>query len=320
MRYALLRAPHPNARYHQSVRGLFQVETRLALKSLGMDTPVEYGEEGGQEFLFFHTEAPLTDVQKRRLWRLSALLCLFELRDGGLFPLMEGRSFQAEDMPAILKYQGKTNEQFTRFLINLADFSAGGGAASVLDPLCGRGTTLFAAFSMGMDAFGVEADRKDIQELVKFCKAYFQYHRMKYRYLSDSMTVLGKQAGVRHSFSLETGGVLCAVLGDTQFAPQFYRQGVDLLVADLPYGVQHSAKNGAEALLGQNAGRWKKTIKEGGAMAISFNAYTLKRARAAQILADNGLEVLTGGDWENLEHWVEQAVMRDVVVSVVKQG
>ncbi|MGI6168868.1 MAG: TRM11 family SAM-dependent methyltransferase [Christensenellales bacterium] len=319
MRYALLRAPHPNARYHESVRGLFRIEAKLALRSLGMDGPVEYATAGGQEFLFVHTDGPLVPEHLERFWRLSSLACIFEHKEGGFFPMMEGRAFVAEDMPAILKYKGKTNEQFTKFLINVADFVSGAGSTTVLDPLCGRGTTLFTAYSMGMDGLGIEADRKDVAEMVKFCKAYFQHNRAGYQYKTDSMTAQGKQAGVRHRFLVEQGREVCVVLGDTQYAPQFYRNRADILVADLPYGVQHGAQNGAGALLKSCAGKWRRAVRKGGAMAISFNAYTLKRQWAVEVLQDHGLEVLQGGDWEELQHWVEQAVLRDVVVAFVKQ-
>ena len=64
------------------------------------------------------------------------------------------------DLPGILKYKGKTNETFTQLLVNLA-WLAGGMPEKVhiLDPMCGRGTTLFIALNRGWDATGSDVDR-----------------------------------------------------------------------------------------------------------------------------------------------------------------
>ena len=50
------------------------------------------------------------------------------------------------------KYKGKTNEAFTMHLINQALCAAKlpeGRPVTLLDPMCGRGTTLFQAVNRG---------------------------------------------------------------------------------------------------------------------------------------------------------------------------
>ena len=52
----------------------------------------------------------------------------------------------------------------------------------------------------------------------------------------------------------------------------------------------------------------------GGGIALSFNTYTLKKEMLREMLEGAGFEVMRGGLYDELEHWVEQAVMRDAVV------
>ena len=59
-----------------------------------------------------------------------------------------GSSALGGDLSGVLKYKGKTNEMFTGMLVNLAVFSSEYAKwfdrpLQVLDPMCGRGTTLF---------------------------------------------------------------------------------------------------------------------------------------------------------------------------------
>ena len=74
-----------------------------------------------------------------------------------------------DDLVTIQKYPGKTNEQFTKLLLNvtlLASASAGemlDRRLRVLDPLCGRGTTLNQALTYGYDAAGLDLDGKDFE-------------------------------------------------------------------------------------------------------------------------------------------------------------
>ena len=52
-----------------------------------------------------------------------------------------------------------------------------------------------------------------------------------------------------------------------------------------------------------------------GALAFSFNIYTLRRKEVEQLLTEAGLHVLSEGPYADFSHWVEQAVERDVVVA-----
>ena len=47
----------------------------------------------------------------------------------------------------------------------------------------------------------------------------------------------------------------------------------------------------------------------------AFNVHTLKRNQVVSALARAGFCLAEGAPYEGLEHWVEQAVMRDLVVA-----
>ena len=57
-----------------------------------------------------------------------------------------------------------------------------------------------------------------------------------------------------------------------------------------------------------------EVLKPGGTAAMSFNAQTLSLHKLRGLMADAGFEVLSGGDYDQFEHWVEQAITRDIAV------
>jgi hypothetical protein len=87
-------------------------------------------------------------------------------------------------MAEIRRYKGKTNEIFTRVLLNTAVFAGAysqefSGRLRKLDPLAGGGTTLFLALAAGYDAFGVEQSRQDVDTTAVFIRQYFNSERKK---------------------------------------------------------------------------------------------------------------------------------------------
>src|ERR1700730_1239924 len=83
------------------------------------------------------------------------------------------------EMAEARRYKGKTNEIFTRVLLNVAIFA---GAfreqvterLRILDPLAGGCTTLFLALAAGYDAFGIEHERKDVETTALFVRQYLE--------------------------------------------------------------------------------------------------------------------------------------------------
>src|SRR2546423_350466 len=72
------------------------------------------------------------------------------------------------EMAETRRYKGKTNELFTRVLLNVALFAGRWSDHSndrlrILDPLAGGATTLFLALADSHDAFGIDIERQDVE-------------------------------------------------------------------------------------------------------------------------------------------------------------
>lgn len=319
MHYTMLLWPHANARYQVETEKLARAELEVMLSRLGMEYTWEEGGVAGLPSLDFAAR-PLADAEATVISRHSLLYALFERReDGALLPLL-GREAPrvGGDLPGILKYKGKTNENFTQLLINLA-WLAGNmpEKAHLLDPMCGRGTALFVALNRGWDATGADIDRAALREAEQFFKRYLEYHRFKHTTRRGSLTLRGKKSAPYTAFTLPAGTLRLAEVEATRAREAFGAGKFDLLCADLPYGVQHGSNMPLETLLRLALPAWAETLKRGAAIALSFNAQTLPARKVRALLAGAGLRVLEGGPYDHFEHWVEQAVTRDIAVAVL---
>lgn len=329
MLYAYQLRAHPNARYQQSMLSLSQKELACMLDACGISAAIQPRILGGAPFLCF--DAPsLTSAQQAFLSGLSCLYMTAALRDGLLQPLDRPPfpSFLSPDMPEVLKYKGKTNADFTQLMINLA-LSAGGQwnapAPRILDPLCGRGTTLYCALIRGMQAVGIESDKKSLQEGLTYARKWLQYHRVKHEANARSLTLKdGKSAPSTEIRMTQDGQTLEmeTILADTRCAGQLLRKKpAHALVTDLPYGVQHAPReNGRtdsfEGLLADALPGWRQALLPGCAAAIAFNTYTLRRSALEALVRQAGFTVESSPLYADFSHWVEQAVNRDVLIAV----
>ena len=339
MKYTLLLWPHANARYQQETRKLARAECALMLSRLAPEAQARIDDESAMPGLIIEAEKPLDAATVSALRSHSLLYGLFEAReDGSLLPIAGRESaYLGSDLPSILKYKGKTNELFLQLMVNVAlyagDFWREEGPLSLLDPMCGRATAPFIALNRGWNATGADVDRADLKEAEKFFKRYLEYHRFKHAQSQDSRTVQGKKAvpvtrfdvsdtpehyREKQTLSLRLMNLDAALIGQALGKQTFH-----LAVCDLPYGVKHDAqvaasarqsKNWLEALIAQTLRGLMEVLKPGGTAAMSFNAQTLSLHKLRGLMADAGFEVLSGGDYDQFEHWVEQAITRDIAV------
>lgn len=334
MTYAVLLWPHANVRYFESVKKLAVAELSIMLRAFNESIEVKPCVMNGLELLTFEA-GEMDDRLKKLLSMVSCAYAVFEVRGEMLLPLMPGGQMRfGGDFSGILKYKGKTNEMFTGMLINLAVFSSDYAdkfdkPLSILDPMCGRGTSLFEGLRRNYDMTGVEIDKNDVGELTRFVKKYAEYNRLKHRVESASMTVDGKNAGARTKYTIAENNVmfkadprtLTVTLGDTLLTDRFYKgRSFHALVCDLPYGVQHESRDGQskvslDKMMRKALQAWKKTLFPGAAVALSFNSNTLPLADARRMLKDAGYEPLEGGAYDTFGHWVEQAITRDIAVA-----
>jgi hypothetical protein len=307
----MLVLPSANRVYGRAAPGMACAE----LRAFGADD-AEVVEWGGVPYVTFATE---TDVSAA-----SCLYALFAVEADGLLRPVPGAARPPEgfddSLVTIQRYPGKTNEQFTKLLLNLAWLAAGRPALvaglRVLDPVAGRGTTLNHALLRGWSAAGVERDVKSVDAYEVFLRQWLQDHRVKHHFTKGRVRRDGRVVGRRFEVSVGAAGsaglALVMVADDTRFtAEHFGKAAFDLVVADLPYSVQHRDQAGrvvAEAL-----GGWASALKAGGGMALACNVRALPADALAALVEDAGLAVV---DCEGFAHRVDQAIQRDVVVAV----
>ena len=177
MKYAFLLYPHQNVRYRASLGKLAMQELSMTLRALGHEAEVTADERGGAAFLSFSAEG-LTERDLAMLSQLACVYVMFE-QDGGRLIPMESRhpDYIGEDLPALLKYKGKTNEMFTDTMLTMALAASGFMPAhdtplTVCDPMAGRGTTLMLALRRGYNAVGVEISRGEVKEACDYLTRY----------------------------------------------------------------------------------------------------------------------------------------------------
>jgi SAM-dependent methyltransferase len=337
--YALLVSPSANRVYARASAGLTIAELGVLGETVlaGRLGEARAEDVAGVGYVTFDGELDATALAQ--LANVSTAFALFERSADGAFRPVELAHLDCldDDLLTILKYQGKTNELFTKLLLNvtvLASRSAGRMLTDrlrVLDPLCGRGTTLNQVLMYGWHASGIDRDAKDFDAYAAFLPRWLKDKRLKHTATTAKLRREGQTLGRRLDVELATSKdawaagdtiTVSTALADTRVAADVFRAGsVDAIVTDAPYGVQHGSHGGdgslhrrpldllAEALPG-----WVRVLRPGGAVGIAVNTRTCPRHDALALLADAGLEPRDEAAYRGFEHRVDQAIVRDVVV------
>jgi SAM-dependent methyltransferase len=302
---------------------------------------------GGVPYVTFESNG-LSQRDAALLANLSSLYALFEVTGELLRPVPLRRLDRFDDdLLTILKYVGKTNEQFTKLLLNVTLASSafagelsspGGRRLVVLDPLCGRGTTLNQALMYGFDAYGTDLDRRDVEAYAVFIQRWLKDKRLKHQadfspVRRDRQVVarrlLAEFAASKEEYKAGYVQRLDVVEADTTRVAEFFRrESADLVVTDLPYGIQHGShvlgrvRPGERGLarspldlLAAAAPAWAKALRPGGALGISWNTHVARREDVAGALTAAGLEVLDSDLYRGFRHRVDQAITRDILIA-----
>lgn len=337
MRYQMLLWPHANARYQSESVRLAAAELRLMLDRLAPEAAIRAGGLPDMPCLELDYPQAPDDAVIAAICRHSLMYGLFEERDGLLRPVA-GRAAAkvGADLPSILKYKGKTNEMFLQLLVNAALYAGdfwrdADEPLALLDPMCGRATTLFVAANLGWDATGADVDKNDLKEAEKFFKRYLEYHRLKHGVSRASRTLRqgGSAPECRFDYAPDDKASRRALtllqLDASRGSEALGKSAFHLIACDLPYGVRHDAQpapgarmggDWLEGLLRRALPQWRAVLKPGGSVALSFNAQSFKAGRLRALMAEAGFQVMEGGPWDGFSHWVEQAITRDIVVGV----
>ncbi|UQN31295.1 TRM11 family SAM-dependent methyltransferase [Brachybacterium kimchii] len=361
----VLRAPSANRVFTASAGPLAVREARWVLGAhLGAPVDVHEREIAGVDYLEIRTAAQeeasgsVVDGFLRPLVaQLSSTFAAFEASQpdaaaasaavepvGSALPLLRptplpGAMRHGSELETTLRYPGKTNEQFTALLLNLAaalSSRRGGvlrGDLAVLDPTCGRGTTLSRALRLGLSPTGADIDAKDIGAYRTFLTTWAKQQHLPHTQSSGRLGLRspagGRGAGSRWDLELaadrqaqragEVQKLHLLTCDTTRLGEVLPDRSVDALVADLPYGVQHGARTEGWQrspldLLEQAIPAWRALLRTGGGMALALNRRTAPYERVHEILGSHGLTVLSGDG--AFRHRVDQAIDRDVVLAV----
>lgn len=357
MTLLVLRAPSANRVYAQAAGPLALQEARWVLGAhLPGGAEVRERTIAGIDYLEIRTDAPREDLVPL-VSTLSSVLALFGVPEpstdiaeappiapGGasgpvlLEPVARDDSTLShpDDLETTLRYPGKTNEQFTAMLLNLATAASGRrerlaqGTLAVLDPMCGRGTTLSRALRLGLSPIGADIDSADIDAYRAFLLTWLRTHRLKHTSRTEHLTVHGRRLGSRSLIELAAnsqarrareGQELTLLRCDTAELGQVLRRAsIDALVADLPYGVQHGATAHGRLhrspleVLDAVAGTWRSLLRTDGAMALAFNRRTAPFPEVAGTLEAAGMRVVSADG--AYRHRVDQSIERDVILAI----
>jgi hypothetical protein len=334
MKLALKITPQRSTQYAKMTEMLATPELLASPLALGIQH-LERSTLAGQAYLLASTDAsllPLAQVQAlvARLGAISEAHEYFEQLGEVVGPLLRPLEpsfvpFVPLEMAEARRYKGKTNEIFTRVLLNVALFS--GAYANqfserlrILDPLAGGGTTLFLALASGYDAFGIEQERQDVETTAVFIRQFLDGERIRYKEIDEH----GRRAGRRHQFEIGPKGQSRALVisqGDTRDALVHMREVVGgpkmhAIVADLPYGIQHFGE--ISKLLSEALPVWESMLLPGGSIALAWNATRIERIELLGLfLAHTTLQVCNDPPYTQFSHPVDRVIKkRDIIVAV----
>ena len=337
--FAILQNPGHNRVYFKASRAMSSSELDHAGKKMDA-LPVNVREEilGGIPYLLFDSDTELTEKDIDILSRLSFVYGIFKLTESDLLPecaLIPIKKnpryyFDSDDITTILKYNGKTNELFTRLMLNVAISQTPflDKPLTILDPMCGKGTTIFEGLLNGHNVCGVDIESKIINEAYTFLKKYLETARFKHSTHQERQGMQNYTAvrnHVRLSRSKTDDPIEAELIsGDTLDVRHFYRKNTfHLIVGDLPYGVQHGSSGGKKTksrnalpMVEQALPGWHRVLKPGGALALAWNLFLIKRNEIEDVLESGGFTLAMPRGDTSFVHRVDSAINRDLIVGV----
>lgn len=304
MKISLLLTPLAKAAYFDAAKDVALLE----LRALGFED-CALREVGSLSFIDLDAE----EEQIAALMRASVCQGLFERVEQGLLPLDQEPNFKLpEALVTGQKYQGKTNELVTQLAINvaLAHVKTTSSRLTLLDPMAGRGTTLLWALRYGMNGRGIDLDGKNIDLFHAHVKKQCKLHRLKHKNERGRIGK-GKGGGSFARFEFDNTKI-SLVHGDSGKTVWQENQKFDLIVSDLPYGIQHAGSEKRSPFIGveESAAGWIDGLRPGGAVTLIFNEYQTSRDDLSNLFEGLGLETMNF----SASHRMSESIVRDVLV------
>ena len=191
-RYALLLKANANRVFGESSFALARAELTALAASLGGGLrEAERATIGGVDYVLVDAAGRLDDEQVRGLSNLSSLHALYEVDDVGRFlPVsIAPRQVLDDDLVTIQRYAGQDERGLHPSPRQPGAVGRGrtamarwldGERLRLIDPACGRGTSLNRAALYGMDACGIDIDLRDVDAYRVFFTTWLKDKRLKH--------------------------------------------------------------------------------------------------------------------------------------------
>ncbi len=338
MKYGFLLKPNANLPYFEEMQRMAEAELRMILEQLHISmTDISTRKIGRGVFLMVEVEELPKTVYKH-LSRLSFFYIVFEIKAGNFIPLnIPVPEHFSNDLSVRLKYNGKTNEAFTRLLMNVALYNSAYYHVDkilMFDPVCGKGTTLFEGLIQGYEVYGTDINKKNVEDMFSFFLRYLKEGRYKHEGKRSKAMVASKSIGELYEVRASKDKACYKRMkqpnykvfrGDTTLSSQvFKKNSIHIICGDLPYGVQHRGKSESDSTrdlkkwLASSFKSWYDLLKKNGSIALAWNTYTNTREELRELLVETGYEVLNSPNLLQFHHRVSQAINRDIIVGIKK--
>ncbi len=344
-KYLILQNPGHNRVYYNLAGKLALSELKIASQKLDIVCKdIEVAEVEGIRYLSISCEKELTPFALEIISRLSFIFAIYKLDKlndkNCLIPISKNNyEYVDSKISSLLKYSGKTNELFTKMMINIALLSSNfdfNDKIHLLDPVSGKGTTLFEGSVYGFDVSGIEIDSKATQEAGLFIKKFLETERFKHS--SNIRQIYGKnklEAVYIQEFEYAINKTdfkseklikkLSMVTGNSQDASKYFKnENFHIIVGDLPYGIAHgnlankkfsSITRNPSELLSLCLPEWYKVLKTGGVVVVAWNAFVVSKRKLEEVFVANNFSVLTESPYNDFEHFVDKSIKRDIIVA-----
>ncbi len=343
--YLILQNPGHNRVYYNSADKLALAELKIACDKMSATCDeIRITEIKGIRYLSFITEYLLSAEDLNLVSRLSFVFAMF------LVAKIEGRvvldpvtkinyEYLDQKISAIQKYQGKTNELFTKMMLNVAMMSSSfdiNDKIKMLDPVAGRGTTMYEGVVYGYNVYGIEIESKSVNDIRVFFKKYLENERLKHSFVqrrisgekkSDFVDILEfEYVKAKEKFKNTSDRKLFGIInGNSQDAFKYFKKEIfHLIVGDLPYGIFHGNKISQKsagktrnplAFLQESIPEWFKVLRKGGVVVMAWNSFLISRDELSKSFINEGFEVFLDAPYDEFEHMVDKSVKRDIIVA-----
>ena len=165
-------------------------------------------------------------------------------------------------------------------------------------------------------------DKGDIAGYTTFFTTWLKDKRAKHSVRSVGKATTFSFAVDKEAEKSDRTQQVVVIEGDTMSLGAHISKGTcDVIVADLPYGVQHAGKTGGVTrrspidLLNAALPVWRLSLRTGGAMALAFNRRTLSIDDATAVAESAGLRVVQSAlGPDAFVHRVDHSIERDVLI------